>query len=177
MFRLVSHVSAQLTASTEWSAASVRQAVHELGWSGDLRGPVSFAGTSFVAVLGSSELDAPGGRWLIGCLFPTDQPLSAIRDASLLAGYSPRAILTRADDDVLEIKLQTALLDQGAVIEERGQLTVLSAPGPVVQSPLQEADAWRTDPRWHEMYQAATGAPTLGHLSAQLDTHAGDGSS
>jgi hypothetical protein len=88
-----------------------------------------------------------------------------MQDASLLAGYSERAILLRQGYDLVDIQLQTALLDQGAVIEDNGQFVVLSTPGDVVHSPLQDDNTWRTDSRWCDLHRAITAARSIGRVS------------
>lgn len=148
-----------------WQLGSIAKAVRAVGWRGVLRGPVAFGGTVFLAVCRPREpLGAPGSPWLAGCLIPAADPRTAMREASLLAGYSRRAILVREPADPLDIQLQTALLDQGVVIECDGELTVLSTPGDVVPSPLQEHDGWLHDTRWLAFHQAVMAAKLLSHI-------------
>lgn len=148
-----------------WGLGAIAEAVGAVGWCGDLRGPVVFGGTMFIAVCRRCEpLGAPGSPWLAGCLFPAADPRTAMREASLLAGYSRRAILVRNPADPLDIQLQTALLDQGAVIECDGKLTVLSTPGNVVPSPLQEPRGWQNDGRWLAFHRAVMAARLLTHI-------------
>src|SRR6266568_569394 len=161
MFQLVSSDTQSPASGTVWQPASIAGAVRSLGWRGAISGPVEFRGTSFVAVCGNGDFGAPGSGWLVGCLVPAADPLPAMQDASLLAGYSARAILLRQGYDVVNIQLQTALLDQGAVIEDNGQFVVLSTPGDVVHSPLQDDDGWRTDSRWCDLRRVITAAGSI----------------
>ena len=56
-----------------------------------------------------------------------------MRDASLLAGYSPRSILVGEGADMLAVTVNAALLDQGMIICHRdGRLDVIATPGPAV---------------------------------------------
>ncbi len=145
-----------------WGLDSIVDAVHALGWRGTLCGPLTFRGTSFVAVHQPEVVvGPPGSPWLIGCLVPGADPRVAMGEASLLAGYARRAILLRGPIDVLDVKLQTALLDQGAVVEDDDMLSVLATPGEVVPSPLQQDAAWQTDRRWLEFCRAIRLAPLL----------------
>lgn len=89
-----------------------------------------------------------------------------MQQASLLAAYSARAIVVRDPQDVIDVQLQTALLDQGAVVERDGQLVVLSAPGDVVPSPLQYGDDWITCPRWNEFHRTIMASPQFHGASA-----------
>lgn len=158
--------SAVLRASCgNWGLSVITKAVEAVGWCGALRGPVAFGGAVFIAVCHPREpLGAPGSPWLAGCLFPAADPRKAMRRASLLAGYSRRAILVKDPTDPLDVQLQTALLDQGAVIECDGKLTVLSTPGDVVPSPLQEPDGWQNDSRWLAFHRAVMTATLLSDI-------------
>jgi hypothetical protein len=148
-----------------WTLETIKKAASAVGWCGALRGPVLFGGTAFIAVCRPSEPPgAPGSPWLVGCLFPAADPRAAMRDASLLAGYSRRTILVRDPSDALDIQLQTALLDQGAIADSNDKLIVLSTPGDVVPSPLQERDNWRNDERWLSFYQVVTRSRLLSHV-------------
>lgn len=163
MFRIVSSRIGQRTplGVTSWELATVLEAVELLGWHGEVHGPVEFGGVRFVAVIGHDEFGAPGGGWLQGCLVSVGKPREAVQDASLLAGYSPRAVLLRDPEDTVGLQLETALLDQGAVIETDGELMLLSKPGPTTPSPLQVGDVWRTDARWLSMRDAICAAERL----------------
>lgn len=148
-----------------WGLDSISAAAHLLGWRGALSGPITFRSTTFFAVRRDDlPIGAPGSPWLVGCLVPGAEPRAAMLDASLFAGYGCRGILVRAPIDALDVRLQTALLDQGAVLDAPDGLSVLSTPGEVVPSPLQQDGAWQTDYRWCAFCEVITSAPQLGSI-------------
>lgn len=153
----------------------VETAAGLLGWDGELHGPVRFGGVTFTAVVDPEcEPGPPGGGWLVGCLVRGDDTQEALRDASLLAAYSPRAALVPEPDDPVDVRLQAALLDQGVVAEQPdGDQVLLSPPGEVVPSPLQLDDAWRTDPGWASLREAITTATDEQKDTTASDTSAG----
>lgn len=166
MFQVVSSSLSQNTslAAEHWELETVVSAVRMLGWRGEVRGPVNFAGVRFVSVSTDEPIGAPGAGWLIGCVVPGVEARTAVQAASLLAGYSPRAVLVRECADVVDLQLETALLDQGAVLDSDGELTLLSEPGPVVPSPLQDVDTWQTDATWLSLHEAITSATRLARV-------------
>ncbi len=146
-----------------WGLGSISAATDLLGWRGVLRGPINFRSTTFIAVHRDDiSIGAPGSPWLVGCLVPGAEPRGAMQDASLLAGYSCRAILVKAPVDALDVRLQAALLDQGAVLDALDGLSVLSTPGEVVPSPLQQDGVWQEDHRWLALCEEITSAPRIG---------------
>ena len=71
---------------------------------------------------------------LQACLVREPDPAYAMRRASLLAGYAPRAVLVDEAVDVLSVAVGAALLDQGLVVlRVDGRLDVVAAPGPRVR--------------------------------------------
>ena len=163
MFQVVPSQSGQRLplGAASWELDAVMTAIELLDWHGEVRGPVEFGGVRFIAVIGHERFGPPGDGWLRGCLVSMGRPRETVRAASLLAGYTPRAVLLREPDDTVGLQLETALLDQGAVIEADGELTLLSKPGPAVASPLQVGDAWRTDARWLSLWNAISSAECL----------------
>lgn len=145
-----------------WVPVSVVSAASELGWRGEVRWPVHVNDLTFAAVCKGDEPSGPGAGWLLGCIVPSADPTSAVEDASQLAGYSARAVLVLEPDDVLDLQMQTSLLDQGAVVVDGGCAFAVNSPGDVVPSPLQIDDAWKSDERWVELQQAVLSSPVVG---------------
>lgn len=163
MLELTSQLGVSTAASNRWHLDTITRAVRLMGWRGTLRGPVSFGGVEFVAVCTDRDFGAPGSGWLEGCLVPEKNPESAMRQASLLAAYSSRAILVRPVADLIELQLQTALLDQGAVVDSGDRRPfIVSTAGSVVQSDLQDDAFWRTNRRWNALQLAISTSAPLG---------------
>jgi hypothetical protein len=121
------------------TAAAVSEAAERLGWHGDVVGPVEFGGTRFWAVVSVDRTrDRAGQRGalqLLGCLF-TGAPTTALTEAaSLLAAYAPRAIVVDGSQDLTDLMMEAAVLDQGLVaVVGRDGVEVLVRPGPRVST-------------------------------------------
>lgn len=149
--------------ANQWQVDTIVRAVDLLGWRGVLRGPVSFGGVEFIAVCSDRPFGAPGSGWLVGSLVPDEDPFAAMRQAGLLAAYSARAILVRSFFDPVELQLQTALLDQGAVVAPGSRNPyVVSTAGGVVPSDLQDDEIWPTDRRWNALWLTVSMSGVLG---------------
>lgn len=113
--------------------AMVTEAADRLGWDGAVVGPVEFRGTRFWAVV---QVHPGGGDrpvvHLAGCLFAGPARADLLREASLLAAYAPRAVLVDTQDDLSGLVMEAAVLDQGVVVSEGGQVRLLTAAGPRV---------------------------------------------
>lgn len=150
---------------------SVRQAALLLGWVGDYIAPVTFLGLSCwaVAALNAEEHQrrcaggigpvvdraglegqlvtekqpslAPPLR-LIGGLVKREDADSAIRDAALLAGYAPRAVLLGDRPSLLGALTDAAVLDVGVVVETATSPQLLSPAGPRVAGSQFDAREW-----------------------------------
>lgn len=137
-----------------------------LGWLGQVVGPVRFGGIRFWASVDvdqreharrrSAGLEAITDRRALagelaaqecerrlqlpialeGCLVVSEHPGSALNDASLLAGYSSRAVLVPNSNDVLGVLADAALLDQGVVVHAHGTITMLALAGPKVPASI-----------------------------------------
>jgi hypothetical protein len=163
MLELTSRREGSSVISNRWHLDTIIYAVRLMGWRGTLRGPVSFGGVEFVAVCTDRDFGAPGSGWLEGCLVPDTDPESAMRQASLLAAYSSRAILVRPVADLIELQLQAALLDQGAVVAPGDrQPFIVSIPGGAVPSDLQDSTVWPTNRRWNGLQLAISTSAPLG---------------
>lgn len=147
------------------SPDSLVQSAAALGWRGTVRGPVCALGATFAAVCRNVPAGPPGSAFIVGCIVTAEDVEAAISHASLLAGYTARAVLVRDPVDVIDLQLQTALLDQGAIVERGGQMDVVSAPGDVVPSDLQVGHRWRTDARWNGLMQAVQAAAVIGEAT------------
>jgi hypothetical protein len=79
---------------------------------------------------------------LIGCLVGDENAAAAMRGASLLAGYAPRAILVRYKEDLTALTVDAALLDQGVVVIQNGRLRLLAEAGPRVTGLGFDAREW-----------------------------------
>lgn len=138
------------------------EAIRLMGWGACAVGPVEFGGVRFWAgvcidraehahriqmrtgpVLDRGRLAAylelpQGSRTiqptirLLGCLVGDDDAVGAMRDASLLAGYAPRAVLIPDKEDLTALTVDAALLDQGIVVYRNGCLRLLAEAGPRV---------------------------------------------
>jgi hypothetical protein len=121
--------------------ATLAHAAEELGWEGDLVGPVNFGGARFWAVARVSPSSQTTERnpdvVVMGCLFTGPARLDLLRAASLLAAYSPRAVLVDERSDLTGLLVDAALLDQGVVAFGPDGLRLLARPGPrVVSGPI-----------------------------------------
>ena len=79
---------------------------------------------------------------LTGCLVAGLSPRTAVRDASMLAGYAPRAVLVPDDEDILGLLADAALLDQGVVLYGAADVNVLAHAGPRVAGGGFDAREW-----------------------------------
>jgi hypothetical protein len=153
-------------------ATDAAEAIRLLGWGVCVVGPVEFGGVRFWAgacidraehahrmrmrvgpvlerhrlaehleSLQGSRTIQPAVR-LLGCLVADDDAAAAVRAASLLAGYAPRAILVRSKEDLTALAVDAALLDQGIVVIQNGRLQVLSEAGPRVTGLGFDAREW-----------------------------------
>jgi hypothetical protein len=116
------------------STAMVTDAADRLGWDGDVVGPVEFGGARFWAVVKvhpGNGIDRPVVH-VAGCLFVGPARSDLLREASLLAAYAPRAVLVDTKDDLSGLVMEAAVLDQGVVVSEGGQVRLLTAAGPRV---------------------------------------------
>jgi hypothetical protein len=153
-------------------AMEADEAIRLLGWGMCAIGPVDFGGVRFWAgvcidsavhthrirmgmgpVLErdrlTEHLEVPTGSRtiqpavrLLGCLVGDDDATAAMRAASLLAGYAPRAILVRDKEDLTALAVDAALLDQGIVIIHNGHLRLLTEAGPRVTGLGFDAREW-----------------------------------
>lgn len=153
---------------------NVTAAVEELGWRGEIVGPVDFGGARFYAVA-CPDLDEHARRRraglaaLVGCrevlagylaapsapdiprpavelqgVLVYEQDIDqAIRRASLLASYSPRAVLAESSTpDLVAAQIDAAVLDQGLVLVDHAHPRLLAAPGPRVADSGLDAREW-----------------------------------
>lgn len=123
------------------SQATVARAAEQLGWEGDVAGPVEFGGVRFWAVAQVRRSRQPMGHdpdvHLAGCLLAGPPRTDLLRAASLLAAYSPRAVLIEERGDLTGLLVDAALLDQGVVALSPEGLRVLASPGPrTVRGPV-----------------------------------------
>lgn len=121
--------------------ATLARAAEQLGWEGDVAGPIEFSGVRFWAVAQVSSSPQPTEHGadvhLAGCLFAGPAHPDLLRAASLLAAYSPRAVLVDERGDLTGLLVDAALLDQGVVALGPEGLRVLARPGPrVAQGPI-----------------------------------------
>lgn len=153
-------------------AMDAAEAIRLLGWGACSVGPVEFGGVRFWAGMSidraehehrtrmrigpvldrdrlAEHLESPQGSrtiqpavQLLGCLVGDDDAAVAMRAASLLAGYAPRAILVRHKEDLTALAVDAALLDQGIVVIQNGHLRVLSKAGPRVTGLGFDAREW-----------------------------------
>ncbi|MBM7784799.1 hypothetical protein [Tenggerimyces flavus] len=138
------------------------RAAELLGWPGLVVGPVHFGGVRFLASIEVDEVEherrqgagigpvvdrsrlnghdglRPPAR-LIGCLVRERNHVTAVRQASLLAGYASRAVLVDANSDVVATTVDAAMLDQGVVHVEQG---LLLGAGPRVAGARFNAREW-----------------------------------
>jgi hypothetical protein len=70
-------------------------------------------------------------------------------------------VLVPAESDQVDLQLQAALLDQGAVVWDGRTVRIAAWPGPVVPSLLQWQDRWCTDQRWQRFCKAVLESPLL----------------
>jgi hypothetical protein len=147
-------------------------AIRLLGWGECAVGPVEFGGVRFWAgvyidraehahrmrlrigpVLErdrlAEHLESPRGSRMIepavrllGCLVGDDDAAVAMRAASLLAGYAPRAVLVHDKKDLTDLAIDAALLDQGIVVIQNGHLQLLTEAGPRVTGLGFDAREW-----------------------------------
>jgi hypothetical protein len=144
--------------------AALVRAVETLGWWGELRWPVRFSGLTFAAVHRSESdpLAGPGERWLVGCLV-LGEDRSAVADASLLAGYSRRAVLLSEDSEALPAAVDAAVLDVGLVLDSVHATVLMTDAGPVVESHPTSGDC-RRDHRWARFVRAILATPAVASL-------------
>lgn len=113
----------------------IAEAARCLGWVGDVAGPVSFGGVCFWAVADVSRSGDGEGRpevRLSGCLLAGHAGPALQREASLLAAYTPRAVLVGAGRDLTGVLVDAAILDQGVVVAGAGGVQLLATAGPRV---------------------------------------------
>lgn len=80
---------------------------------------------------------------LQGCVVWESDPRASVRDASLLAGYSARAVIADYDDTGLPLLTDAAILDQGVVVRSvEDHLELLSLPGPRVPGTKFSSREW-----------------------------------
>lgn len=153
-------------------AMDAAEAIRLLGWGVCAVGPVEFGGVRFWAGVSidraehahrmqmrmgpvlerdrlAEHLESPQGSGtiqpavrLLGCLVADDDAAAAMRAASLMAGYAPRAILVRDKADLTALAVNAALLDQGIIVIRSGHLRVLSEAGPRVTGLGFDAREW-----------------------------------
>jgi hypothetical protein len=117
------------------SPTTIEEAAGCLGWVGDLVGPVSFGGVCFWAVADVSGSACGEGRpdvHLSGCLFAGRVSSAPLREASLLAAYTPRAVLVVDGHDLTSVLVDAAILDQGIVVAGANGVQLLANAGPRV---------------------------------------------
>lgn len=102
----------------------------------------------FAAVGTADQPWEPGDPGLSGCIVPGGSHRRALTDASTLAAYASRAVLVPATVDAVDLVLQAAFLDQGAVLFDGRDVELVATPGPVVPSLLHWQRRWATDERW-----------------------------
>lgn len=143
------------------TACALAEAAERLGWHGDVVGPIDFGGARFWAVVdvgGAPDLLAQRNSvQLVGCFFVGTAGTAITEEASLLAAYSPRAVLVADTDDVTDLMMEAAILDQGVVVRGPSTVEVLVSPGLRVASgptgPRENRlldrvyEAWRRRPR------------------------------
>lgn len=150
----------------------IMESVRWLGWPGETVGQIDFGGVQFWAVAefdgGEHRRRVASGRGpvlnrdvlesvlagglarasirpparLVGCLVADSSPRRASRTASLLAGYSRRAILIDDGPAVLGALIDAAALGQGVVVRSRSGLRMLSEADPRVPGAGFEAREW-----------------------------------
>jgi hypothetical protein len=181
MFQMTHEVESRLVAA----------ACDQLGWHGDVVGPVFFGGVRFWASISidsrehtrrrSQGLGAIADRGvlerelrthletrarperhrlrpplrLMGCLI-LGSGSSATAQASLFAGYSPRAVLVPDRGDVLGVLVEAALLDQGVVLRSGDGIDALSEAGPRVAGGRFDVREWELLETLYQSYLAAT---------------------
>lgn len=118
------------------SAGVVASAATALGWSGmpvpiRLCGERVWAIAARVAPEDAEEWDYPVS--VSGVLVAGTARSDPTPRASLFAGFCPRAVLVPEGSDLLAIRLNAALLDQGVVtVASDGSTSLLSPAGPIV---------------------------------------------
>lgn len=149
----------------------VRQAALLLGWGGEHLTPVNFLGVSCWAVASlnaaeherrcatgigpvvdrerlESQLTAGRRRTiapplqLVGGLVEGGNADGAVRDAALLAGYAPRAVLLVDQPSLLGPLTDAAVLDVGVVVKTSTGPQLLSPAGPRVPGGTFDAREW-----------------------------------
>lgn len=117
--------------------ATVVEAIKGLGWDGDVAGPLSFGGARFWAVariqLPPDDENGQPEVQLVGCLVAGFPP-SVVREASLVAAYTPRAVLVDQGQDLTGLLVDAAVFDQGVVVAGPDGVQVLATAGPRVSS-------------------------------------------
>jgi len=142
---------------------ALADAARVLGWNGQLRWPVVLFGAQFGVVCNiDADPDAgPNGGWLAGCDRP-GRDAGAVRRASLLAGYSRRAVVLPDSGDILAALVDATVLDVGLVVDGR----LLAPAGPVVASLWTEPGAARGNQHWRKLVTAVRTAPDHGPVPA-----------
>jgi len=178
-------------------ATDAADAIRLLGWGACAVGPVEFGGVRFWAgvcidrvehahrmrmkmgpVLErdrlAEHLESPQGSRtiqpavrLLGCLVGDDDVAAAMRAASLLAGYAPRAVLVGEKEDLTAITVDAALLDQGIVIIQNGHMRLLAEAGPRVIGLGFDAREWELLETVYAAWLAATNPGCPGPAIAQ----------
>jgi hypothetical protein len=153
-------------------ATGAAEAIRLLGWGECAVGPVAFGGVRFWAgidVDGSeharrvqagigpvlardvlAEVLASGDLLttlrpavsLLGCLVVGHDAITATQDASLLAGYAPRAVLVSDTEELVALTVDAALLDQGVVVSQGSNVQLLTNAGPRVAGDGFDAREW-----------------------------------
>lgn len=153
-------------------ATGAAEAIRLLGWGGCAVGPVAFSGVRFWAGIyvdsseharreqagigpvlardALAELLASGNHpkalrpavSLLGCLVVGHDAITATQEASLLAGYAPRAVLVSDKEDIVALTVEAALLDQGIVVSQDSDVQLLTNAGPRVAGRGFDAREW-----------------------------------
>jgi hypothetical protein len=79
---------------------------------------------------------------LAGAIVDGRDPRRAMRDASPLAGYSPRAVVLDYRAELLAALVDAAVLDQGVVLARAGDVRLLAQAGPRVAATVFNAREW-----------------------------------
>jgi hypothetical protein len=171
------------------------EAILLLGWGGCAVGPVAFSGVRFWAgidvdsneharreqagigpvlardalaeLLVSGEFLTPlrPAVSLLGCLVIGHDATMATQDASLLAGYAPRAVLVPDTEDLVALMVDAAVLDQGIVVSQDSNVQLLANAGPRVAGHGLDAREWELLETVYAAWLASTPlAPKVGIL-------------
>ena len=107
---------------------------------------------------------------LLGCLIADDDAASAMRAASLLAGYAPRAVLIQDKEDLTALTVDAALLDQGIVVIQDGRLRLLAEAGPRVTGLGFDAREWELLETLYAAWLSRTNPNCAGPAIAESST-------